>query len=132
MGAAVDHLRQNPDSPEWMAQGLQKVAQQIDRLGGGLEGSSIDDLTNQISRFARENPGTFLAVSAAAGFTAARLLRVGADHNRHERDSDQQQQQQQQVANTTTSGWPADENVKPVAGSDGFVPAYGAEGGTVL
>ena len=73
LGAAADDLRDNPDAPEWMAKGLQQVARQIDRVAGDLQGRSLEDMTREAARFARENPGTFLAAAAAAGFAAARL-----------------------------------------------------------
>ena len=133
LGAAADQLRGNPDAPEWMASGLQSVARQIERLASDLEGRSLDDLGRDASRFARDNPGTFLAASAAAGFAAARLLRAGADKKRHaQRGSAQAGPSSQSYANEGAPVWPADENAMPTGtGGSDFVPAYGAEGGTV-
>lgn len=136
LGAAADQLRDNPEAPEWMATGLQKVARQIEQFASSLEGRSMDDLGREASRFARENPGTFLAAAAAAGFAAARLLRAGADHKRYGQGADGQSQygttpRQSYTANDTPV-WPADENVMPTdVGGNDFAPAYGAEGGTV-
>ncbi len=136
LGAAADQLRDNPDAPEWMAAGLQKVARQVDQLAGNLEGRSMDDLSREASRFARENPGTFLAAAAAAGFAAARLFRAGADHQRHGQSATARPQyetaQSQSYAASDTPAWPADENVMPTGpGGTDFAPAYGAEGGTI-
>lgn len=44
-------------------------------------------MDHNVSRFARENPGSFLAASAAAGFAAARFFRAGADHRNEPRES---------------------------------------------
>lgn len=127
LGAAADDLRDNPEAPEWMAKGLQQLARQIDRLSGELQGRSIDDLTRDASRLARDNPGTFLAIAAAAGFAAARVLRAGADHKRQA----QSDSVPAQPAYADTPVWPADENVMPTGDGTGFTPAYGAEGGTI-
>ncbi len=133
LGKAADDLRDNPDAPEWMAKGLQQVAQQIDRLSGELQGKSIEDMTRDVSRLARQNPGTFLAAAAAAGFAAARLLRAGADHKKHAQDGDTQSQTVSQAQAYTGEApvWPADENIMPTDTGTGVMPAYGAEGGTI-
>jgi len=134
LGAAANQLRENPEAPEWMASGLQSLARQIERLAGDLEGRSLDDLGRDASRFARDNPGTFLAASAAAGFAAARLLRAGADKKRHAQDGGTQDRMQGQslTAGEQTPVWPADENAMPTgAGGSDFAPAYGSEGGTI-
>ena len=139
ISAAANDLRDNPDAPEWMANGLQKVAQQIDRLSGELQGKSMDDLTREAERFGRDNPGTFLAIAAAAGFAAARVLRAGADHKRHGQDGASQGRSQAEPQAQGFAGdrqaWPADENIMPADTSTGtgtgYVPAYDAEGGTI-
>lgn len=124
LGKAAEELRNNPEAPDWMASGLQQVARQIDRLAGELEGRSVEDLTREASRLARENPGTFLVAAAAAGFAAARLLRAGAEHEHHAQGS-------QQETGGEGAVWPADENVGPADGGEGFTPAYAPEGGTI-
>lgn len=136
LGAAADQLRDNPDAPAWMATGLQKVAQQIEQLANSLEGRSLDDMSRDASRLARDNPGTFLAISAAAGFAAARLLRAGAEKKSHAQDGNAQSPyggtQSSSYMQGDTPAWPADENVMPTTpGGSDFAPAYGAEGGTI-
>jgi len=135
LGAAADDLRDNPDAPEWMAKGLQQVARQIDRVAGDLQGRSLEDMTRDAARFARENPGTFLAAAAAAGFAAARLLRAGVDHKHHASEGTGSTGSQYAAQGEPGDGpvWPADENIMPTdTGTDpGFAPAYGAEGGTI-
>lgn len=136
LGVAADQLRDNPDAPDWMASGLQKIARQIEQAASDLDGRSLDDLGRDASRLARDNPATFLAVSAATGFFAARLLRVGADKKRHaQAGSDPSQLGAMQAASNTDSDapvWPADENVLPTNdGGTDFAPAYGVEEGTI-
>jgi hypothetical protein len=134
LGKAVDDLRGNPDAPEWMAKGLQQVAQQIDRFAGELQGRSVEDMTRDAARLARDNPGTFLAAAAAAGFAAARLLRAGADHKRHAQGGEMSSQSRAYSGDQSYGDagmWPADENVMPTDTGTGFAPSYGAEGGTI-
>jgi len=136
LGVAADELRDNPDAPEWMATGLQKVARQIDQVANNLEGRSLEDMGRDVSRLARDNPGTFLAVSAAAGFFAARLLRAGADKKSHAQEGNDLSQhggpQAASYADGHAPAWPADENVMPTTtGGSDFVPAYGAEAGMI-
>jgi hypothetical protein len=82
--SAADDLQNNPDAPDWMATALQQAARQIDRLAGQVEGRSVSDLGGEVAQFARSNPVTFLAASAAAGFAAARVLRAGVDRQSHD------------------------------------------------
>lgn len=85
--AAAEKLESNSDAPQWMASAIQQAARKMDGLAGQLAGRDLDDVGQEVTRFARHNPGTFLAVSAAAGFAAARVLRAGVDKKRHEQPS---------------------------------------------
>lgn len=140
--AAARELKDNPEAPDWMANGLQSLARQVDKLAGELQGRSVEDMTRDANRLARENPGTFLAIAAAAGFAAARVLRAGADHKRHAQgdgytpsgtgQSPAQSFGHPQGAAGDSNVWPADENIMPTDPTGtGFAPAYGAEGGTI-
>lgn len=82
--SAAEQLQQNPDAPDWMASAIQQAARKMDTMASQIDGRSVDDLSRQVINFARDNPGTFLAASAAAGFAAARVLRAGADKKRHD------------------------------------------------
>lgn len=82
--AAADDLESNPDAPDWMSSALQQAARKIEGVASQIEGRSIDDIASRVTRFARENPGSFLAASAAAGFAAARVMRAGVDRQRHD------------------------------------------------
>lgn len=125
LNTAAQDLRENPDVPDWMASALQQTARKIESLASHVDGRSIDQLGRDISEFARRNPGTFLAASAATGFAAARVMRAGADKKRHDDEGGQGASGQSENARD----WPADENVRPTA-TGNFTPAYsGATGG---
>jgi hypothetical protein len=80
LGRAADELDQDDSAPGWLAAAFRQTAQGIERVAGSVEGRSADQLARDLTRFARDNPTTFLAASAAAGFAAARLLRAGAEY----------------------------------------------------
>ena len=67
------------DGPEWLKSALQKGAQSIQRFADSIEQKDSRQLMNDAQTFARENPGTFLAACAAAGFAAARIFKAGAE-----------------------------------------------------
>lgn len=81
--AAAEKLERNPDAPDWMASAIQQAARKMDGLAGLINGRDLDDIAHEVTQFARHNPATFLAASAAAGFAAARVLRAGMDKKRH-------------------------------------------------
>jgi hypothetical protein len=82
---AADELRDDPDAPEWLTSALQQAARKIEGMASQLEGRNVSDIGHDVTHFARDNPGAFLAASVAAGFAAARVLRAGADKKRHDR-----------------------------------------------
>jgi uncharacterized protein YukE len=94
LSTAAKQLRDNPDAPDWMASAIKQAARKMDGMASQIDGRSLDDLSRQVTAFARDNPGAFLAASAAAGFAAARVLRAGADKKRHDH-SDQHNSDQQ-------------------------------------
>jgi hypothetical protein len=131
LNTAAEDLRANPEVPDWMATALQQAARKIENLAGQIEGRSIDQLGQDVTEFARRNPATFLAASAAVGFAAARVLRAGVDKKRHDRDGEQGSQDSAVGA----QGWVADENMMPTE-TGSFAPAYannnqGLGGGTI-
>jgi hypothetical protein len=78
---AAAELRDDKDAPDWLASGFSSVAKQIEDLAGRLQNKSPRELAGETRRFARNNPTSFLAASAAAGFLAARFLRAGAEYD---------------------------------------------------
>lgn len=67
------------DSPDWLRSALKQGAQGIERFAETIDRKNAGQLTRDVQRFARENPGTFLGACALAGFAAARVLKAGAD-----------------------------------------------------
>ena len=64
-------------SPEWLRSAFQQSARQIQRFADTLEQKDSREILNDVRTFARDNPTTFLAACAAAGFAAARLFKAG-------------------------------------------------------
>lgn len=123
LDTAARDLRDNPDAPDWMASALQQAARSIEGLASHVEGRSIDQIGQEVAGFARRNPGTFLAASAALGFAASRVLRAGVDKKRHSRTGGQEDGQAQRTGSGDYADWPADEYVRPTtAGS--YEPAF--------
>lgn len=65
------------DSPQWLRSAFQQGAQTLQRFADTIEQKDSRQLTADVQRLARENPGTFLAGCAVAGFAAARVLKAG-------------------------------------------------------
>lgn len=73
---AADEL--DDSSPQWLRSAFQSSAQQIQRFADTLERKDSREILSEVRSFARDNPTTFLAACAAAGFAAARLFKAGA------------------------------------------------------
>jgi hypothetical protein len=125
LNTAAEDLRANPEVPDWMATALQQAARKIESLAGQIEGRSVDQLGQDVTEFARRNPGTFLAASAAVGFAATRVLRAGVDKKRHDRADEQSSQDYP----ADEQSWVADENMMPTE-TGSFAPAYASDNQT--
>jgi hypothetical protein len=64
------------------AEVLQRVAAQADQLAGRLEDQQPRELLDDVRRFARRRPGTFLVGALAAGVLAGRLTRGARESQR--------------------------------------------------
>ncbi len=80
---AAGELDRDDQAPGWLSSAFRETAKGVDRFAGTVEDRSPEQMGRDVSRFAREHPGSFLAASAAAGFAAARFLRAGADYREH-------------------------------------------------
>lgn len=87
LGKAAEELEQDDNAPDWLGSAMRQAAGSIDRLASEVDGRSVNQLGQQLTSFARSNPGAFLAASAAAGFAAARVLRAGVEHRHHSQGS---------------------------------------------
>ena len=76
---AADGL--DPNAPQWLKSAFQQGAQQIQKFASTLEQKDSRELVNDVSDFARNSPGTFLAACAAVGFAAARVFKAGSSEN---------------------------------------------------
>jgi hypothetical protein len=77
-------IRQTADgldesAPAWLRSAFQQGAQQIQRFADSIENKDSRQLMSEAQNFARNNPGTFLAACAAAGFAAARIFKAGGE-----------------------------------------------------
>jgi hypothetical protein len=76
LGSAANQLGGN--SPSWMKSAFEQGAQQLQRLADTFEQKDSRQLSREVQQLAAQNPGTFLAGCALAGFAAARVFRAGA------------------------------------------------------
>lgn len=71
----------DPSSPDWLKSALQQGAQKIQTFADTIQHKDSRELMSEAQGFARNNPGTFLAACAAAGFAAARILKAGGEQS---------------------------------------------------
>ena len=67
----------DPNTPDWLKSALRQGAQKVQTFADTLGEKDSRELLRDAQDFARNNPGTFLAACAAAGFAAARILKAG-------------------------------------------------------
>ena len=78
-------------SPDWLKSALRQGAQKVQTFADTIEQKNSRELMRDAQDFARNNPGTFLAACAAAGFAAARILKAG-EQDQHNSQGTQGQQ----------------------------------------
>ena len=76
LGKAAGEL--GSEGPGWLRTALERGARSIQHFAETIEQKDAQQLNQQVQRLARDNPGTFLAGCALAGFAAARIMRAGA------------------------------------------------------
>lgn len=79
--SAIEQTAGNLDenTPDWLKSALRQGAQKIQQFAETIEQKDSRQLMTDAQDFARNNPGTFLAACAAAGFAAARIFKAGSD-----------------------------------------------------
>ena len=92
MQKAAGELDQS--SPEWIKSAFRQGAAQIQRFADTIEHKDSRQLIGEARQFARDNPATFLAACAAAGFAAARVLKAGGEQQSSQDTGGQQPWQQ--------------------------------------
>ena len=87
---------------------VSSLADTVDRSAQRLSNGDLDQVVDDVKRYARNNPGLFLLGAAGAGFAIGRLLRA-ADLKQvgQAAKPDQQQDQGQQGLGTGASSLPA-------------------------
>jgi 2-succinyl-5-enolpyruvyl-6-hydroxy-3-cyclohexene-1-carboxylate synthase len=63
----------------WLADLVDRGAEQLDRLSAMMRGNDLTGLLNQLDSFARRQPALFAGASMIAGFALARMARVALD-----------------------------------------------------
>ena len=66
-------------APDWLKSTIRQGAQQIQSFAESVEQKDSRQLVRDAESFARERPGMFLALCAAAGFAAARIFKAGGE-----------------------------------------------------
>jgi hypothetical protein len=77
---STKHLRDNKQDA--IAQYVEKAADQIDRFSTQLKNRDVNELVNEVQRFARRQPALFVGSAFAIGVIGARFLKSSADDNR--------------------------------------------------
>ncbi|MDQ3282622.1 MAG: hypothetical protein M3Q69_14570 [Acidobacteriota bacterium] len=54
------------------------VAERVEQTGRSLDGKELGDIVDDVERFARRNPATFISGAIAVGFLASRFLKSSA------------------------------------------------------
>jgi hypothetical protein len=78
---STQHLRDNRH--ESIAQYVDKAADQIERLSTQLRNRDVNDLVNDVQRFARRQPALFVGSAFAIGVIGARFMKSSSDNQRH-------------------------------------------------
>jgi ElaB/YqjD/DUF883 family membrane-anchored ribosome-binding protein len=79
VASALDRAAQDlggGKSPAWLKSLFEQGAAQIQQLADAVEQKDSRELVEDIRQIARNNPTTFLATCAAAGFAASRIFRA--------------------------------------------------------
>jgi len=76
LAGQVEALRNgNPDEAGPVVDYVRQAGDKIQALAGRMESGGLDGIADDVRRFARRRPGTFLVGAAVAGFAVGRLLR---------------------------------------------------------
>ena len=115
LGSGLGQARFGDEPADGLAADLaQQAAARLQGIGSWLEDRGPNEVLDEVKRFARRRPGTFLAAAALTGLVAGRLTRGIADEAR---DDEPQYR--------STSGYERlPQGARGVA--DPVVPAYGA------
>ena len=121
-GAMAQGSRES-DAPSGTATNLSRAAgRQLENVAGWFEQREPADVLDEVRRFARRRPGTFLLGAAALGLIAGRITRSLADDARDDsRDHDEYDEYDAR----------RDVDRRPYVERTGVAPAYDADAHTV-
>lgn len=77
----------HPEQAETVRRYIDHAGSAVADVAGQLRTKNFAGLVQDVQRFARRRPGTFLATSVAAGFVAGRLVRSAKDESEAETSS---------------------------------------------
>lgn len=108
LAGELQQMAEGP-SESGMATGLaRQAAERVESVAGWLENREPTDLLEEVRRYARRSPGTFLAVCALAGLVGGRLTRGLRDEAQQEQELNRMREQAALVPtygeSTTTYG----------------------------
>jgi hypothetical protein len=66
-----------------IAQVVEKAADKIERFSTELRNRDVDDIVNNVQRFARRQPALFVGSAFALGVLGARFMKSSSDNQRH-------------------------------------------------
>jgi hypothetical protein len=78
---STQHLRDSKH--ESIAQYVDKAADQIDKWSNELRNRDVNELVNDVQRFARQQPALFVGSAFALGVIGARFLKSSSDSQRN-------------------------------------------------
>lgn len=83
ISSAVENAANGLDdnAPGWLKSAFENSASQIQTFADSLEKKDSRELVRDVNEFARQSPGTFIALCTAAGFAAARIFKIGSNDN---------------------------------------------------
>lgn len=73
---AADAAADEFDADSLQARAAQQVADQVEGLAERLRGTDLNQITRDVSDFARKNPALFIGGAALLGFAATRFLKA--------------------------------------------------------
>ncbi len=90
LGSVAQAVRQSAQplrdhKQDAIAQYVEKAADKIDSFSTQLKNRDVNELVNDVQRFARRQPALFVGSAFALGVIGARFLKSSADDNRHDR-----------------------------------------------
>lgn len=78
---STQHLRDHKQDA--IAQYVEKAADQIDRFSTQLKNRDVNELVNEVQRFARRQPALFVGSAFAIGVIGARFLKSSSENRQY-------------------------------------------------